>query len=434
MMKHLLSSIPVLLALLTASGAAAQTVNTFSAGLDHLTRGELRKGGLSADEESPASLAAFILGRTRLNLDYARPTLSARLSVQHAGTWGSMDAGSVRVFEAWTQLRSEKGYFLKLGRQNLSYDDQRIFGNDDWAMTALSHDVIKAGYEGHGHKLHLILGFNQNPENMGGGSYFSGGLQPYKAMETVWYHWDVPRTPLGASLLFMNACMQGGTKGEDEANHQQQIFGTFLSFKPKGFSAEGALYWQRGEDEGGIPISAWMGSIKTVFTLGENGSSLYAGYDFMSGDENFATPSQGHIGLTRHEVIRGFNSLYGSHHKFFGAMDFFYVTTFVGGFTPGLQNLYAGGSWKPVKGLTFDASYHFLATAAKLRNADRPLGHEVEFSAGYSLARDIRLNAGYSFMYGTETMEVLKRSSENRRLHWGWIMLTVTPSIFSSKW
>ena len=41
-----------------------------------------------------------------------------------------------------------------------------------------------------------------------------------------------------------------------------------------------------------------------------------------------------------------FYSLYGSHHKFYGAMDFFYVRTFVNGFSPGLQNLYCGGKVK----------------------------------------------------------------------------------------
>jgi len=161
---------------------------------------------------------------------------------------------------------------------------------------------------------------------------------------------------------------------------------------------------------------------------------LYGGYDYLSGDPRFATPGQGMIGMTRHEVINGFSSVYGSHHRFYGAMDFFYVSTYFSGFTPGLQNAYLGCNWTAADKLNVNAAYHFFATAAKLENADRPLGHELEASLSYSFTKDIRLSAGYSFMHGTKTMEVLKRSTEKNRLHWGWIMLTVSPKVFSSKW
>ena len=38
----------------------------------------------------------------------------------------------------------------------------------------------------------LGAGFNIN-----GGTYFSGGIQPYKSMAALWYHYDVPAFPLG---------------------------------------------------------------------------------------------------------------------------------------------------------------------------------------------------------------------------------------------
>ena len=37
-------------------------------------------------------------------------------------------------------------------------------------------------------------------------------------------------------------------------------------------------------------------------------------------------------------------------------------------------------------------------------------------------------------MRGTETMETLQRVSEKHRLHWGWVMLTVTPTLFTTGW
>ena len=406
--------------------------NQFSIEADLLQRGELRVGGTDQGSEIEGDMAAFLLGRTRLNLNYQwKERIQTGVTAQYSGTWGG--TGALSLYEGWVQFNPGKGFFIKGGRQNLSYDDQRIFGADDWSMTGLSHDALKLGYEGFGHKVHLFGAFNQNPANISGGTYYTGGLQPYKGMAALWYHYDFQKFPLGASLLVMDVAMQGGEKDVDEKTWHQQILGGYLRFHPAKWNLEAAGYYQMGHSEQGIPIQAWMASGKLSFAP-TSALCLLLGYDYLSGDENFATPSGGHIGLIRHDTIRGFNSVYGSHHKFYGAMDFFYVSTYFNGFTPGLQNAYVGVNWKPVPALGLDASYHFLATAAKLKNADRPLGHEVEFSASYSFLPNLSLSAGYSFMYGTETMVVLKRSSDKRTLHWGWIMLRYAPRFFKTKW
>ena len=413
--------------------------------VNFLTRGEVRAGGLSSsksedkgeeaeegEEEIDKNLAAFILERTLFGAGYTKSDFSFQLTAQHSGTWGSSEGGIFNVYEAWVKMGSKNGFFAKIGRQNLSYDDQRIFGADDWAMTARSHDVIKLGYEGHGHKVHVIGGFNQNPSNMSGGTYYEGDLQPYKAIEALWYHYDIPRTNLGASLIFLNMAMQGSITAISMKTFQQQLAGAYLSFTPKKWNVEAAYYHQFGDDASGLPIDAWMTSAKVIFSPSVHWS-FKAGYDYLSGDEDFATPAEGNLGMMRHETIHGFSSLNGSHHKFFGAMDFFYVTTYVNGFTPGLQNAYVGLSCDPEGRLSFDTSYHFLATATKLRNADKPLGHEFEVSASLDITKEATLSAGYTFMSGTETMVVLKRSSDKRELNWGWIMLSVTPKFLSNK-
>jgi predicted porin len=115
-------------------------------------------------------------------------------------------------------------------------------------------------------------------------------------------------------------------------------------------------------------------------------------------------------------------------------MDFFYVSTYVNGFTPGLQNAFVGGYVKPLKGLKIGLDYHYLATATKLHQIDMTLGHEIELRASYQLMKDASLSMAYSYMTGTETMERLKRASNDGSLRWGWISLNVSPRIFSTKW
>ena len=407
--------------------------STFTVSADYLTGGEFRVGGLSVSETGEAGHARFLLSRTRLVADYNKSWLSARLSAQHAGTWGSSEASTLSMNEAWVHMPSEKGFFAKIGRHPLSYDDQRIFGADDWSMTGLSHDVLKTGFEGGGHKVHLFCAYNQNIANMSqGGTRYTGTLQPYKSMIGGWYHFDVPKLPLGLSLLFVDMGLQSVLEEEGaNATFFEKQAGGFLSVHPKWFTLEAAYYHQWGQDRMGIPVDAWMASGKGTVTL-DSKWSVRAGYDYLSGEENFAAPPFGQIGLTHHEVVRGFSSLYGSNHNFYGAMDFFYVKTYVYGFTPGLQNLYAGLTWKPGK-LTLDAAYHYFATSAPIENALKALGQEVEVSATWAVGKEISLSAGYSFMQGTETMSRLKRTADNNRLSWAWLMLQVTPKFFSTR-
>ena len=409
--------------------------NAFSLDADYLTRGEVRIGGLSVSEEGEALNAYFILGRTRLGASYSHSWLTAKLTAQHAGTWGSSEGSNLSMYEAWVQMKSPQGFFAKIGRQGLSYDDQRIFGADDWSMTGMSHDGLKVGFEKAGHKVHLFGAYNQDVDNIDqGGTRFSGGIQPYKSLTSVWYHYDIPKTSLGASLLWAGLGLQSplNIEGEGETFFQQ-LAGAFLSWKPARFGMEAAYYYQWGKQLEGIPLDAWMASVKATASLSSHWS-VEAGYDYLSGEEDFAMPGEGEIGLTHHDVARGFTSLYGSNHKFYGAMDFFYVSTYVNGFTPGLQNLYAGVGWTPGKKLKMDAAYHFLATSAPVTDARKALGHEVALSAEWTIAPSVSLSAGYSFMQGTETMELLKRSVHKNQLQWGWLMLQVTPTFFSGKW
>ena len=413
------------------SWAQEQADNTFSVNLNTMTRGELRYGGFSEADENNEGHSNFVLGRYRLTTDYSRSWLEARVSLQQSGTWG-MGGGSFSLNEGWVTLKSKKGWFTKIGRQILAYDDERIIGSNDWSVTAPTHDVLKLGYEGQQHKVHLLFAYNQNPENMEGFTAYKDGNQPYKSMQTLWYHYDTPKSNFGASLLFMNIGMQG-EKNNVPVTYFQQLAGTYITFTPKYFMAEGAFYYQFGTEEHGIPLSAYMASIKLT-AKPRDSYSIYAGYDYLSGDAYFAVPPEGDIGLVFHDKVRGFNPIYGSHHEFYGAMDFFYMSTWVGGFTPGLQNAYVGCTFNPYNTLNFNVAGHYYAMATKLPDVDQFLGLAGEFSANYAFTKYISAECGYSYMYGSETMKFLKRVSDNQHLHWAYLMLVINPTIFTTTW
>ena len=182
-----------------------------------------------------------------------------------------------------------------------------------------------------------------------------------------------------------------------------------------------------------MPLFAYMGSVKLT-AKPRDSYSIYAGYDYLSGDKFFAVPPGDQIGMVFHDKARGFNPLYGSHHEFYGAMEFFYMSTFVGNFTPGLQNAFLGTTFTPVKDLDFNVAGHYYAMATKLPDVDQFLGLAAEFSANYAFTKFISAECGYSYMYGSETMKFLKRVSDNQHLHWAYLMLVINPTIFTTTW
>ena len=438
MRQHFKVGCALLLLTVATSSRAQQDgcANELSIGIQHLSHGEIRDGGLPRPLDPKKTVedrANFVLGRTRLSFDYQRKGLEAKVVAQNLAVWGMQGGEAIELYEGWIRLSSPCGLFAQMGRMALAYDDERILGPNDWAMAALSHDVLRLGYEGHGHKAHAILAYNQNASNIDSGTFYENGSQPYKTMQTLWYHYDVPVVPVGASLLFMNIGMQAGEKDKDPHTEWQQLLGGYLSFHPKHFTLEGSYYKQMGKNEQEIKIDTWMASVKAKVQPSDN-YGIVAGYDYLSGDDYVPVIKPNMLGLPRHEKIKGFSPVYGSHHKFFGFMDYFYESAYTQGFTPGLQNAFAGFNLMPLKGLTVGATYHYLAVTTELDKLDRTLGHAIDVEASYRFSKDISLAAGYSFMKGTDTMDQLKQGNGSRSVRWGWLSFVVSPSLFTVKW
>lgn len=416
-------------------------VNQLNFGLNYRLHGEMVRGGLPVDPDvGSEDKSNFLQGRMRLTVGYQRPGIEAYAVVQNSNVWGSSGDKALNLYEGWVKMTAKNGLFAQIGRIALAYDDERIIGTNDFAMASLSHDVLRVGYEGHGHKVHAILGYNQNAKNVYRNTYYDEGSQDYKSMQTMWYHYDVPKFPLGVSLLFMNVGLQAGEIGvayNPPSTENQQMFGGYVNYHPKHLTLEASYYKQTGKWVDPVSklagkIDAWMASMKaTVTPCGNYGFTL--GYDYLSGDDYVPVIYGGKLGLPNHPVEKGFNPLYGSRTMFYGIMDYFYERAYINGFTPGLQNAFVGAFGKPVAKLDCGITYHYFAVATELHNLNSTLGHSIDVQAGYRFSKYVSLSAGYTLMLGTETMDRLKQGNNSKTAHWGWFSLTVSPSLFSTR-
>lgn len=60
------------------------------------------------------------------------------------------------------------------------------------------------------------------------------------------------------------------------------------------------------------------------------------------------------------------------------------------------------------------------------------LGTEIDLVLGYKFSKDIQFHLGYSQMFATESMEVLKGGDKDATNNWAWAMITVKPSLFKT--
>lgn len=404
--------------------------NTFFMNVQIRPRAEYRNGVLFPREKGE-SAAGFINNRARLSLGYERENLSIGLSAQHVGVWGQdpqIDKnGRFILNEAWAQLNFGTGFFAKLGRQSLVYDDERLLGGLDWNVAGRYHDALKLGYQNSNNKLHLIVAFNQNDETLIGGTYYAPGAQPYKTMQTLWYEHTCSKA-FRASFLFMNLGIEGGDIEKKESDTKfMQTLGTNLYYTPGNWSFGGTFYYQFGKSKAGKDISAFMWAVNAGYQIDPRWK-VAIGSDYLSGAGN--EPSG---------KYKAFDPLYGTHHKFYGAMDYFYASSFKNGLNPGLWDNQLSVAFKLVKKVNLSLAYHYFSVTGDVyeksgEKASRGLGSEVDFQVDWQIMKDVKLSAGYSTMLAGKTMELVKGGDSSSWQDWGWLSVNINPRIFTAKW
>ena len=414
-------------------------------GLEYRGRGQVIDGALPKPddpEKEPGKLEYFLENRMRMRFVYQyKDWFEVAAQLHSNAVWGSTKSIGVSLREARVSFRAPFGIFADLGRMPLSYDDERIIGVDDWAMGSLTHDLLRFGYEGQGHKVHAMLAYNHNSQILDGSNYYDASVaMPYKIMTNLWYHYEHPAFPLGVSALFMNIGMQVGIEGDQHNPAKtvyQQVVGGYAKYHPWFITLEASGYYQRGEEADQwiqpVKLKAWMASAKADIHFDKR-YGFILGYDYLSGDDYVLVTQKGSFGMIYHEYNKGFRPVYGSRYKFMGIMDYFYESAYSNGFTPGLQNAYIGMHTTPYKGLSAAVNVHYLAAATKMQDGlSQSLGTSVDVRIGYQFNSFITLRGSYSYMHGSETMKALKQGYGYQNVHWAWLALIVNPTIFDKK-
>jgi hypothetical protein len=363
-----------------------------------------------AAEDQKASL--FTSQRTRLNFDYKMDLLKVGLVLQDVRIWGSQaqlvsnQDFATSVHQAWAEISLSPELALKVGRQELNYDDQRILGNVGWNQQGRSHDVALFKFS---KKVNVHLGIAHH-ENTNRKDNFFDGADAYKDLQFLWINRKTEK--LNWSLLFLNNGKPVKV-GTEQKSKYSQTFGIHIEVPVKKLAFAGNLYFQTGEDGANKSLNAFNLLAEATYKSSDKTQWL-AGYEIISGTD-----------YDKVEKNNSFTPLYGTNHKFNGFMDYFYVGNHLG--NVGLQDAYAKFATSKNK-TAFNADLHFFASAAKISaTADNYLGTELDLSLTQTLNPATKITFGYSQLFGSSSMEILKGGSKGTTNNWAYLMITVMP-------
>jgi len=410
--------LPLLLVFSPGSSRAQFTLDT-----TFRPRTELRNGYrlMRTDQTKPA---LFTSQRTRLGLDYQSDLYRLHLAVQDIRTWSDVsqlqDNANVNVHEAWIALDLSNVLQFKIGRQELIYDDQRLLGSVNWTQQARSHDALVAKYYTANNTLRIDVGaaYNQEQQNLLGNIY---SINNYKFLSYAWAHKQAG--PLGISALFLS----DGFQIQPENTNFRYTYGTYLNFDRESFRASGSVYFQSGDDLSRNDISAHMVALNAHY--GTAPFQISGGYEYLSGGSaEDANPA-------RHT----FSTLYATNHKFYGHMDYF-LSIPADTRSGGLQDLHIGTDYQMNNDLSLQLTYHYLALANEIVDPQDPttttnqyLGSEFDLGVRYQASEPITFQAGLSTLFSGSALDAVQfRNGENPQ-YWGWAMLQVSPTLFTTE-
>jgi len=420
--------------------------------------------GFSTIFPKDAKAANFISQRSRLGLKFANDKFKVGFSIQNVGVWGETgtmsksDVNGTAVHEAWGEILFSKIFSFKAGRQEIIYDDHRIFGSVDWAQQGRSHDAaIFKIMPNENNRIDVGIAYNAFSESLYKQDYMTNN---YKTFQYV--HWHGNFGKFGISALALNNGMPYqsfdsvsnngfATRYFSEKVAYSRTVGPRLSFKNDLIQTNVAFYSQIGKRTvlygshipGGdttMNIAAFYFSIDIYFKLAKM-FTIGAGLEYLSGNDEKEIADNNYI----KETEKAFAPLYGTNHKFNGWMDYFYVGNHFN--SVGLMDIYFPFKFKKDK-ISAMIIPHFFSTAGTLyrnekdddfndleamKEYSKGLGTEIDLVFGYAFSKAVAVKAGYSVMFATETMEVLKNTQKDKANTWGWIMLIFKPTFYQSK-
>mgnify|MGYP003835587229 CR=1 FL=1 len=378
------------------------------------------KSPRTTNDDTPA----YTTQRTRLSALFCNNRMDAFVSVQDVRIWGDDNnykssgvygnTESICLHQAWAKLKINEALSLKVGRQLLSYDDQRIISKRNWNDYQVTYDALLFEYQRGKQQLHLGISYNAEDKNN-----VEYPCKKFKLFDFVHYRYQVNKITLSGI-----AVVTGNTLNDTTSQvFYRGTYGMSANYTDNCFNARLSTYYQHNINDKGGDVSAYCISVYAEQKIVEQ-LSFGVGLDYLSGNDETSTSS----------ANKRFDILYGRRHGWYGYMDFFSTTP-----QQGLQDYMVKLTCRPKKNLNLQLHWHYFRLATDkydLANVtdklNRNLGHEFDLKMKWKFHPLAVLECGYAVYSMTETLKQVKQvnGTDLKTPQFGYIMLTIKPSFW----
>jgi len=378
----------------------------------------------------------IVVQRSRLLFDYKKENMTFAFSIQDIRNWGqdaiSANNNNLGVFEAWAKYNFTDKFSVKMGRQQIKYDDERLFTATNWTDQGVAHDIAVFQYDNKGKYIKADMGLGMN--NAGFTNYLTDyTVKNYKYLAYLWLNKAFINNKMDVSLMSVVDVNQKPL----DANKLNSRFtiGPNFGFKTGNFKIGGIFYYQGGNIADGKTLNANFYAAKISYKIAKI-LELSLAYDHYSGTDYKDTS----LAKTRSNT---FDKLYGSGHAYLGYMDYFSgnASDFTKG--AGINDFYVRANIEFKEKHTIEASYHFYnLDKGYIPNANKEsmlinkyLGSEIDLIYTYKFNKQANLSLGYCTMLPSESMEYISniKANEHKYSQFAYLMISFKPNFYTSK-
>jgi hypothetical protein len=303
------------------------------------------------------------------------------------------------------------------------YDNQRLFAENDWRLSAAVHDAFNVRYNSSRLSTELALAFNQNTERFFGTDFSPAGFTYYKFLAVNYLRYSISKE---LTYTMINSTDGFQDKNNPEKMNFRYTLGGRLEMTAGSLYGTISGYYQGGKNPSGKDLSSGYFQPEIRYTY-SSGAIIRAGLEYFTGTSNKT------VSVTDHSFV----PLYGVAHRFNGSMDL--ITRFpndVGG--AGLINPYLFIIKPVARNIDLKADFHTFYTQKDFYRNDekisRYLGFENDWLISYKPNQVTKVDLGFSYMLPTESFAVIKGSGDsNYNLSWAYVSLTFKPVLFTTK-
>ena len=403
------------------SWAQVDTTRSFRIDGEFRPRFEFRDGyrQLPSNDLDPAF---FVSGRTRINLTYWTSKAAFHTSIQDVRIWGqngNNPAGNLGVFEAYTDFKFAKKWWIRIGRQGVELDNGRLFARANWNQFSKSHDGLRINQKTKKLNQSFLLFYNQANASNFGNEYF---VNHYKYL-TVHYLTYKPNDHL--TIKTLNTWDGYQALGTSNTVYARGTSGGRITFEKKdkwGVTASG--YYQYGQLQTGTNVNGFYFQPEAFVQLKK--LKVRLGMEYVSGSDNSVLSTES----------RAFSTLYGVAFRFMGHMDYF-TNLPLHTNQAGLINPYLFFDYHLNKKWRAKLDFHAFLSENNVVDlggdiADPYLGTEIDLTLNYTINNETRLDFGFSTMKATTSMELLKGGNADLTPIYSYLMFTWKPVFFET--